>query len=226
MEDLLKNNSPQMKTAVQTFIVEETESLIYDNENLDKWNDLISSLDLKGQNTIVKPKKSPIPFLHLKPTWENTLNTLCPRKVLVEDYDVSPIPLEILELIGLSKKENYFNKIEVWYDDKDPDPAVIGYKGYWYEPTWYSDSNESIKNQEFDSKQEAIDAGAKHANFSIKAKYLIGKWGDVKHSFGELKKMARERFIIEETNRYKKDIKETQRKLDDVESDAIEKFGI
>ena len=40
----LQNNSSEMKTVVETFIIEETADLIYDNEQLDKWNELVDKL--------------------------------------------------------------------------------------------------------------------------------------------------------------------------------------
>lgn len=55
--------------------------------------------------------------------------------------------------------------------------------------------------------------------------YLLGKWGDVKHSFVELIDMAKSRFITEQTNSYKGLIKTYTRSLEDVEQEAINKFG-
>src|SRR5688572_22578206 len=122
----LENNSSEMKTVVETFVIEETAELIYDNEKLDKWNELVGDLGLSGQTKIIKPTKSPIPFMHLKTSMKNVFEVLCPRKVAVEEYDVTPIPLEILELVALSKKEGYFTSIEIWYDEKSPDPVCVG----------------------------------------------------------------------------------------------------
>jgi len=48
----LSNNSNEMKTVVETFVVEETASLIYDNEQLDNWNSIVEELGLKGQASI------------------------------------------------------------------------------------------------------------------------------------------------------------------------------
>ena len=223
--EMLKNNSEQMKTVVETFVIEETQELIYDNEKLDKWNELVNELGLVGQTTIISTDKSPIPFLHINTSLSNVFETLCPRKVSVEEYNLTPIPVEILSLVSLSKKENYFNKVEIWYDDKNPDPVCIGLKGHFYEIDWYSDSNKSLKDQQFKSKQEVIDAGGKHPFFSEDAKYLLGKWGDVKHSFPELREMAKNRFKAEKSNDLIKRIKDAQRDLDDLETKAFDRFG-
>lgn len=214
-----------MNTIVETFVIEEVESLIYDNEKLEKWNSIVNDLNLKGQMDIVKPDKSPIPFMHMKQELTNVFNTLCPRSCDIKDFSITPIPVEILDLVALSVRENYFNSIQVWWDDKSPDPVVTGLKGFWYEMLWYGDSNKSIEGKKFNSKEEAVDAGSRHPSFSESERYLIGKWADVKHSFEELREMARKRFISSEQNEIKRRIKEEQRRLDDVEQSAFERFG-
>ena len=222
---LLKNNSKEMKTFVETFIVEETAELIYDNEKLEKWNELVTRLELKGQTKIVSEDKSPIPFMPLNTSLINVLKCLCPRAVDVDEYDVSAIPVEILDLIALSKNENYFNKIEIWYDDKTADPCCIGTLGYYYESTWSSDRNRSLEGKQFKTKAQWKEAGGISCNFSEDKKYILGKWADVKHSFEDLKKMATKRFISETSNELKARIKDAQRDLDDVESKAFSKFN-
>jgi hypothetical protein len=221
----LNNNSKEMKTVVETFIIEETAELIYDNEKLDRWNELIEKLELKGQSSIVSKDKSPIPFLHLKTSMVNVFRTLCPRQVSVEKYDVTPIPVEILGTIALSKKEEYFNKIEIWYDDKSPDPACIGTTGYWYQSTWYDDRDRSLDGVKFKTEQEAEQSGAKRIQFTEDNRYLLGKWADVKHSFEELKQIATKRYILEEQNDLKKKIRDAQRELDDLQQKAFDKFN-
>ena len=80
MEQLLINNSASMKTVVETYIIEETQELIYDNEKLDQWNNLVAELGLTGQTKIQAKDKSPIPFLHMKSTLVNVFLQLCPRR--------------------------------------------------------------------------------------------------------------------------------------------------
>ena len=220
----LQNNSNEMKTIVETFIIEETSSLIYDNEQLDKWNNLVKDLGLEGQTKIVKPEKSPIPFMFIKTGMVNVFATLCPRRVEVSKYDITPIPLEILDLVALSKRENYFEKIEIWYDDKNPDPLCVGmtcnYYGYKNNSFNYSDRVER------ETKQEVKDIIGDNTVYETDVKlYLLGKWADVKHSFEELKEMATKRYIAENGNNYRKRIKEAQRALDDLETEAFEKFN-
>lgn len=227
MENLLNNNSNEMRTVVETFVIEETAELIYDGEALETWNSLVSELGLTGQTQITHKEKSPIPFMHLKKNLVAVFETLCPRKVDVEAYNVTPIPLEILRLVSLSKNEKYFDQIQIWYDDKAPDPVCIGMKNKWWSVT-----SSGHYGKQFDTMQEAKNAMVaegileKEPHKSWEAEhYLLGKWADVKRSFAELTKMATARFIQEKGHDYRKTIKETQRKLDDLEVEAFEKFG-
>lgn len=228
----LQNNSNEMKTAVETFVIEETASLIYDNEQLDKWNDLVKDLGLKGQTKIVAPTKSPIPFMFIKTGMKNVFETLCPRKVDVSEYDVTHIPVEILDLVALSKREDYFTKVEIWYDDKNPDPLCVGIVGKYI--LHKKGTHSQIGKDEFKTRAEALtfikengieDAQPYDYSWNSAKHYLLGKWSDVKHSFEELKEMATKRYIAEKGNYYRKQIKEAQRGLDDLETEAFEKFN-
>jgi hypothetical protein len=225
MRNVTELNSKEMKTFVETFVVEETAELIYDNEKLDQWNEYVAMLGLKGQEKIVMKDKSPIPFMPLKSSMVNVFEVLCNRKESVENYNVSPIPVEILSLVSLSKKEGYFEKIEIWYDEKAPDPVCIGITGYWYQPTWGSDRNKELDNCRFKTKQECKDAGATSTYFEETGKYILGKWADVKHSFDQLKAMAVKRFTAERTNELKKQLKDVQRRIEDIETEVFDKFN-
>lgn len=200
MENLLKDQSNEMNTYVETFIINETAELIYDGDQLEKWNRIVEELGLKGQTKIVQKDKSPIPFMHMKSTLIEVFKTLCPRRVDAKEYNISPIPVEILDLMALSVREGYFDKLEIWYDEKTPDPLCVGLK--------------------FDTKEHAKSGYDWYAE-----KYLLGKWGDVKHSFTELIEMAKKRFLVEQTAQYKASIKQYTRLLDDVEIEAVQKFG-
>lgn len=190
-----------MKTVIETFIIEETQELIYDNEKLDKWNQYVTELGLSGQKELVKEGKSPVPFLHMKDSLVSVFEVLCPRKVGIEKYNRTPIPVEILDLVALSNKEGYFEKIEVWYDEETPDPCVIGFmpgenhdKSEWYAHYW--------------------------------ERYLIGRWADVKQSLEELTTKARMLFIKREKSQKEKTIRDVQRQLEDLENSADRKFGV
>lgn len=190
-----------MKTVVETYIIEETQELIYDNEQLDKWNSFVTELGLSGQQTIVKDKKSPIPFLWMNTSLINVFTELCPRKVEISKYNKTPIPVEVLSLVSLSNKEGYFDKVEVWYNDKDPDPAVIGYS--------YDSAN----------------SGSEWSRDFYAKKYLIARWSDVKASFKELTERARKIFLLRKESEYKANMKNAQRHLEDLETETNTHFG-
>jgi hypothetical protein len=214
-----------MKTVVKTFIVEETQELIYDNEKLDQWNDLVLNLGLKGQTKICAPEKSPIPFLPMKRNIENAIATLCPVKVGISDYDKSPIPVEILSLVSLSVKEGHFQKVEIWYDDKMPDPACVGFVGEWicYDRSF---SRVAVFNSESEAQSlKKADTSVYNVSFNATQKYLIGRWGDIKMNFAAIIEKAKELYKATRKNQILTDIKESQRKLEDLDIDADREFG-
>lgn len=219
-------NNEMMKTVVETFIIEETQELIYDNEKLDEWNLMVNKLGLKGQTKICAPQKSPIPFLPMKRNMVNVFSTLCQAKQAIEDYDKTPIPVEILSLVSLSIREKYFNKIEIWYDDKDPDPACIGITGEWncYSPQWTRISSFKTESEAKAAKEN--NSAISVISFCETQKYLIGRWADVKMSMSELTAKAKVIFMGEKKNRLTKEIRDAQRQLEDLELDTDREFGI
>lgn len=218
-------NSNEMKNVVETYIIEETQELIYDDARLEEWNRMVEELGLEGQTAIVKPAKSPVPFLHMPPALVNTFKTLCPAKRDVEKYNLTPIPIEVLSLVALSKKEEYFEKIEIWYDDKNPDPACIGVR---YN-TFYSRNQKGNIATAYPTKDaakmEMLANGVDGEPYPAgEIRYLIARWGDEKRSFEDLKARARSRYIVEKGSEYKKTIKDAERQLADIEIKADELF--
>lgn len=118
-----------MKTMVQTFVIEETKELIYDSDKIQEWKEKCEALGLTEQLQLANPDKSPIPFECMNTVSERVYTTLCPAKVNYKKYGRTPIPIEILSLVALSEKEGYFESIEIWYDDKSPDPIAVGRTG-------------------------------------------------------------------------------------------------
>ena len=217
METLTKNNSGDMKTVVETYVIEETAELIYDDVQLKKWNEMVDELSLTGQRSTVRVEgKSPIPFMHMKEGLVNVFLCLCPCRNKVDIYNKTPIPLEILELVSLSKREGYFDTIEIWYDDKSPDPACVGINKLWGE--W--------NNYSYNSREEAIAAGINCSDYSYREnKYLLGRWADVKCGLDELKEKAVKRFIEAKTIECKEGIKYHQRNLEDMEDTVKKQFS-
>lgn len=216
-----ESNSDVMKTVVETFVIEETQELIYDKDKLDEWNIIVSELNLKGQGTLCSAENvSPIPFLHLKKSLVNVFETLCPVKKDISEYDITPIPVEILRLASLGIREKHFQKIQIWYDDVKPCPVCVGLTGYWAETRWGSARNKLLEGIEFPSKQEAITAGAADPEFNQNHMYLVGKWGDVKRPFEDLAEMAKERIMKERAARFKSNLIEAQQSLDRLETNV------
>lgn len=216
-----------MATVVQSYLVEETKELILDGDKLAEWTELVAELNLAGQLDTVSGDKSPIPFLHIKPNMMNVIQELCPRCVEIDEYKITPIPIDVLKLVKLAKHENYFQKINIHFDDKTPDPFVVGVTGYWFQASWNLKPGEpNLANAQFLSKEDAKAAGILTPYFREEVKYLIAKWGDVSMSFEELSAKAKSRFIELKGAEYRKTIKESQNSLNCLEEDAIEKFTL
>lgn len=200
---MTQNNNTSMATQVETFLIEETIELLHDNEALGKWNEKIAELGLEGQQQVLVQKdKSPIPFLWMNSALIATFETLCPTKVDVTQYSKTPIPLEILELVSLSKKEGYFDKIEIWYNDREKDPVCIGFlvqDGYKEKESWY----QNIYSD----------------------KYLIGRWADVKASLDTLTQRAKELFKMSAISNYEQQIRDAKRRVEDIDHEVGQKFG-
>jgi hypothetical protein len=227
----LNKNSEEMKTVVETFVMEETAELIYDNEKLTKWKQLVQDLGLSGQELVHQPEKSPIPYMFMNQNLINIAETLCPRKEHYKDYNATPIPLEILEHISLSVNEGYFEKIEIWYDDKTKDPFAIGINNEWklcdINDKWQDHEDKTLFTSEEKAKtyiRENKLVAQTRSTWNTKY-YLIGKWADVKRSFEELRDMAVKRFKTEFKENIDKRIKEAKRELEDIDNKSFERFG-
>jgi hypothetical protein len=122
--------------------------------------------------------------------------TLCPAKVDLIKYGKTPIPLEVLGLIQLSQREKYFSKIQIWYDDKSPDPLAVGV---------IPDRNGYTWNDEL---------------------YLIARWGDVLRPFEELKEMAIKVFTNSKRIEITRSIAQAEQQLKTLEIDVQAHFDV
>jgi len=111
---------------VQTFIVEDSKDLIYEEEKILEWREKCEALGLSGQLELIKKDKSPIPFESMNTVSNRVYSTLCPTVTNYKKYNKTTIPLEVLGIIKLSEDEHYFDEIQIWYDDKTPDPLAVG----------------------------------------------------------------------------------------------------
>ena len=211
---------------VQIYQNEELNDVLFQVESLDEWQQIAQELKMDKQLKFVEQCKSPNPYPFITESMNRIFGTLCPSKVDFKSYDKTPIPLEVMKQIAFSVKENHFAYIQIWFDDKTPDPFVIG-TSQEYSP--YDDSYSRLKNAD---GQDAIFYSEKEAKeycdvvgFKYKAisktnvlNYLIARWGDEIRPIAELKNLAKERLVekygaelkneIEEKNQALKKIKE------------------
>lgn len=216
---------------VQTYLMEEVEQLIYNNEQLDEWQALSKELGIK-ENTSVD-NKSPVPFMVMNQTTIETFKELCPTSTEFKKYSQMPIPLEILRLIKMGLSEQHFQKVEIWYDEKDADPVAVGYSGYWH---GYDNSGkwENIKEgekqlecnteEEFITRAKELGFEKVSTSFSTTSRYLIGRWGDVKAELQELKDKAKDRYIKRKGSELHIQITDAQNELAKLAEEAQLKF--
>jgi hypothetical protein len=196
---------------VQIYFNEEVKDIVFNTEEQNEWQQLAKELGLENQQKLSHQEQSVVPYKWMNTNLINVCTTLCPAKVDVENYDKEPIPLEVMRQLAFAKKENHFDKIQIWYDDKSPDPMLIGTKCQWFNNT----KNERGLNYYFDSKEECLAQPENEGNaYATNEKnYLIARWGDENKSFKQLTDMAVERLTIEVNAKLKSDIEKLKAKL-------------
>lgn len=94
-----------------------------------EWFDICSELGLDKQLKHAdksEDKKAP-PYMYVDPKTARIIKTLCPVEVKYADYKTSTIPLDVLKEIQKAEKNGWYSKIHICYDDKSPDPFVVGF---------------------------------------------------------------------------------------------------
>jgi hypothetical protein len=119
--------------AVEIYLEPELEEMVGSVEVTEEWRQLAEELGMEGQLKLITPKsegeenKNPSPYIHMNAKAERVFAILCPEVVDYKKYDKSTIPRQVLREIALAEKEQFFDKICIWYDDASPDPLVVGY---------------------------------------------------------------------------------------------------
>jgi hypothetical protein len=115
--------------ATEIYLQPELEELVVDSEKRDEWMQQVTSLGLEGQLKLTKnsDKGSASPYTFMNEQMKLVFATLCPTKAEVSKFDKSVIPVDVLSHVALCKQEGYFSKLEIWYDNKTPDPILVGY---------------------------------------------------------------------------------------------------
>lgn len=205
---------------IEIFLDKQLSDITFEVEALDEWKSVVEELGLEKQLVLTNGKDSPIPYPWMNKSMENVYSTLCPAKVSYNKYDKTPIPLEVLKQIAFSVRDRHFQEIQIWYDDKSPDPLVVGLIGSWraLNKGYSYITDESGKTIEFASKKDAENhpKSEKEPSFIKESSYLIARWGDVKRDFSELKKMAVDRYVESKSNRIKSKISELTEKLSSI----------
>jgi hypothetical protein len=192
---------------------------VMDETKYKEWLRLSESLGIEHDNQV-----RPIPFLLLNQRMVKMFQVLCPVMVKLGSYNREPIPLEVLKVAKFCDDESFFAHMEIWYDDKSPDPVLIGVTKQKYIKSWYYNTTEvppkelhgkpitSLTSQQLDtipkSAIEERDIG----------KYLIAKWGDEDKPFSVLREFAARRMRDAILVRAHQAIREANREIDDIDT--------
>jgi translation initiation factor 2 alpha subunit (eIF-2alpha) len=146
----------------------ENVGLLLDEEQLKEYQTLASELGIPEVN----PDKIPSVYQVLNHNQTRALEALCPASIDLKNYSRSTIPVEVLQAIKFVTDNEMFDKIEVWYDDKNPDPMIIGKK--------YNNDNDRQKGYSW-----------------TMVNTLIARWGDCAYELPELVEMGKKRLVEE-----------------------------
>jgi len=156
----------------------ENESLILNEYELKEYNALALEFGLNTKDNVDK-ENCPIVYPILNDAMQRQLRALCPSGVELKKYTRSTIPLEILKVFKFIEENEMFDEVKVWFDEKELDPLVIGYK-------W---QDEEAKEKGYTWRRN---------------KYLIARWGDcakeipelLKDGFNRIKQELEEKAIV------------------------------
>jgi hypothetical protein len=97
--------------------------------NAQEWFDICTKLGLSQQISHAdrsEEKKAP-PYMHVDAKTSRIIKTICPVQVDYTAFKVSTIPLDVLKEISKAVDNGWYRSICICYDDKSPDPFVIGF---------------------------------------------------------------------------------------------------
>ena len=150
----------------------ENVGLLLNEDELAEYQQLAEELGIPE----VKSGKTPSVYQTLNTVQVRALQALCPASTNLENYSRSTIPVEVLRAIKFIKENEMFDFIKVWYDDKNPDPIIVGEK--------YRTQSDRDNGYTWNTE-----------------KILIARWGDCAYELPELVEMGKTRLKQEFTEK-------------------------
>jgi hypothetical protein len=137
----------------------ENEALILDEAQLAEYHELTSELGLQ----VVTQQEQQVPnvYTFLNSAMTKQLHAICPRHTAVVDYKKSTIPVEVLKVLKFAKDNNMYEGYEIWYNDIEPDPLLIG----------WNYSNDTAREKQYGWQKD---------------RFLMARWGDCAMELPEL----------------------------------------
>jgi hypothetical protein len=113
----------------KSYLIEEHETTLFDNEEINQWKELVDKLNLPEQRNLIAENKSPLPFPAMSKAEKDIYTVVLDTHQDYKLFGREAIPLQGLSLIALCEAEKYFDKIEIWYSEqRKDDPLIIGKK--------------------------------------------------------------------------------------------------
>jgi hypothetical protein len=138
----------------------ENEALILDEVQLAEYNELTAEL---GLQTIEQSEEQKVPnvYAFLNSAMTKQLHAICPRHADVKDYKKSTIPVEVLKVLKFAKENKMYEGYEIWYNDVEPDPLLIG----------WNYSSDTAREKQYSWQRD---------------RFLMARWGDCAMELPEL----------------------------------------
>lgn len=222
---------------VEIYFNKELSDITFEVDALKEWKQIAENLGLENQLKLCEGVASPVHYPFMNEVMKRVYETLCPRKVDYKEYKVTTIPLEVLKQISFSVNEGNFQKIEIWYDDKSPDPLVVGIIEDYYCYHLVNGKDVQLtepgsnKTKYFKSQKEAenyciandfVFRSAYQTNTNY---YIIARWGDELREFTELKKLAIERFLEDKAGELNRQLGKLNEKIKLIKENTISYFN-
>jgi hypothetical protein len=118
-----------MKQMATEIFIEPELAELEQPEIAQQWFEIASELGLTSQLSHAdrsEEKKAP-PYMHVDAKTGRIIMVLCPVQLEYKNYKASTIPLDVLKEIAKCEKNGWYSKICICYDDKSPDPFVLGF---------------------------------------------------------------------------------------------------